>query len=200
MPVPGRGLIAILLLAMVSAPTAAQARQCTCGPLSDAQAVEQADYVFTARVIAPVELLIPDGSAPADGWSFVVTGVAKGQVPPEQLVAVPTASDECSIDFDRETEYVVFATDERADLPAAVVAVDACGGTRPSSEPVGVDLVFAEAQPIVVDPDSFPVVADPLEQRAEGDVLTRRAVVVVGGIIGATALAAWWLWRTRPET
>jgi len=190
-------MVALYALGAAS-PLLAQDR---CAPPDNlAEAVAEADYVFTARAIAPVELVIPDGSRPADGWSFVATGVAKGQVPPEQLVAVPPADDACAVLFERETDYLVLATDERADLPAAVVYVDTATGTRPLSEAGEIDLTFVEPQPIPVDPDSFPVIEDPLARRASGDVLTARAGLVMALIVSVTAGLAVWLWRTRPRS
>jgi len=193
----------LVVVVALSAPAAATAQEssCTCaGPRSDAEAFEQAVYVFTARAVAPVELAIPDGSRPADGWSFVVTGVAKGRVGPEQLVAVPPESDGCSMHFERDREYLVFATDARSDLPAAVVAVDPCGGTRAASVPFDGELSFREARPIPIDTDAFPVVDDPLAVRREGDRLTLRAAVIFALIIGGTTGVAVWLWRTRTDT
>ncbi|MGI9603535.1 MAG: hypothetical protein ACR2QE_16745 [Acidimicrobiales bacterium] len=171
--------------------------RCACDDLTDPDLFEQATYVFEARAIAPVELVIPDGSRPADGWSFVVTGVAKGQVGPEQLVAVP--DDDCAPVFDREATYLIFADDRRADLPAAVVYTDVCAGTRLATEPFDGDISFRTPEPIPIDTDAFPVVADPLEQRAIGDKLTTRAVIAFVVIIGGTAALAAWLWRTRPS-
>ena len=196
-----RLLVVTLLGAGVFGPVAATAQGtgCSCEVVGDTDAFEQATHVFRARAIAPVELVIPEGSDPADGWSFVVTGVAKGQISPEQLVAVPPDSDRCAVTFEREVEYLLFATDDRADLPAAVVSVGPCSGSRPVTAPFDGSLVFAAPRPIPVDPDSFPVVADPLEQRAKGDVLTARALIGIVAIIGITTTAAIWLWRTRPD-
>lgn len=188
----------VLLTLGPAGPLAAQDR---CAPPDSlADAVARADAVFTARAIAPVELVIPEGSQPADGWSFVVTGVAKGQVPPEQLVAVPPEGDVCAVTFEREREYLVFATDDRSDLPAAVVHVDAASGTLPLSEAADAALTFADPQPLPVDPESFPEVEDPLAQRAAGDVLTIRTIVVITAIVTVTGGLGIWLWRTRPRT
>lgn len=169
-------------------------------PASLDAAIAAADHAFVARAIAPVELVIPDGSEPADGWSFVVSGVAKGQVPPEQLVAVPPSEDGCTLSFERDAEYLVLATDERSDLPAAVVFVDAASGTVPLAEAGELELELAEPRPITVDTESFPVIEDPLAQRAAGDVLTARTVVVFALIVSVTAGLGAWLWRTRPRS
>lgn len=176
----------------------AQTQACGCDAPSDDEAFDRAVHVFEARAVGEVELVIPEGSEPADGWSMVVTGVAKGEVPIEQLVAVPPSSDACPGDFEVGGEYLVFADESRDDLPAAVVAVAACSGTRAASEPFAGDLTFREPPARLGDGD-VPV-DNPFGAKAEGDRLTMRALIGFTAIISATTALAVWLWRTRPES
>ena len=185
------GLTFLTVLAVVLAWAAGAGAQ------TDAEAFDRADHVFTGVAIARVRLLIPEGSAPADGWSFVITGVAKGTVPPEQLVAVPPADAACSIDFERDVEYLLFAADGRSDLVADTVATDGCSGNRRADQPFDGVLTFSRPEVIPIDPGSFPADIDPLAQRAEGDRLTPRAVAGFVVIIAASGGGAWWVWRGR---
>jgi hypothetical protein len=120
-------LIVAALAGLVSSiATATPACACACIPITPAEALAEADVVFTGTAvqrIGPADPLSPEDAT----YIFDVEQIVKGPptVDPSYRVGTANSGDACGISFAIGQRYEVFANGAVGELRAT-----ACGGTR----------------------------------------------------------------------
>lgn len=153
---------------------------CSCGPLTDQQALEFADAVFVGSL---AEIITPPGgnysSDDPERFVFEVDAVYRGQVFARQSVVTARDGASCGLEISGTGPFLVFA---RAPDTSTDDAVDGeltsslCSGTR-AVEPAGPPVGFGDASPPL--PGASPVGS------TSAGTPTTPIVAIVGAVVVA---------------
>lgn len=118
--------------------TPQRAAACSCAEITDADAYEFADVVFTGAL---VEIVTPDGdivvSNDPERFVFDVDQVYKGEVQAQQSVVTAREGASCGLEISGPGPFVVFASLDDESLTSGAVDGEVysslCSGTRPLS-------------------------------------------------------------------
>lgn len=192
------GLAAPVLAAAIAIGGAPPAGACSCAPIDDATAFEQADAVFVGTLDRFYEPRSTGGDHVAVAV-FAVDAVYKGTVTELQAVATPGDEAACGLTVEPATPYVVFGSASSAglgdDLLDGFYAVDLCGGTRAVDDgPLGFDA-----------PDQLPDIGEPTTSDIQAQLgnphpsLFPEILIFVGVIGFVLAIASWHSLKRRRQ-
>ena len=153
-----RSVVVLLVLSVVAAGMALvldvhAAHACSCVSLTDTQAVDAADAVFSGTVRAVSSRTAGSGDRPDSRvYTVAVDEGLKGDVAVRQRVRTTADSASCGVTLERGAEVLVFATAGSGLVPTrpGELATSLCSGTRALDAPVP-DEVRAAARGAPVD-------------------------------------------------
>jgi hypothetical protein len=118
--------------------TSERAVACSCAGVTDSEAFQRADAVFTGAL---VDIITPPGevivSSDPERFLFDVDGVFKGEVAASQSIVTAREGGSCGLEIGGRGPFVVFAFTEDFSTSGAVDGEyysNLCSGTRPLSD------------------------------------------------------------------
>jgi hypothetical protein len=174
---------------------AGPAAACSCAELTEQQAFDAAEVVFTGDLVevrTPPRSGVVSSSDP-ERFIFVVDRVYKGSAGREQSVVTAMEGASCGLEISGRGPFIVFARRDRpegvADWVDDELSADLCGGTRVLWA-TGVPAVFGEGAPPRAGASPFGTPTAPPVSDDSGPLLA------IGTII-ATGAASLIIWTTR---
>lgn len=98
----------LLLLPLLSLSVPVSVLACSCVPQTPTEVLQQADVVFVGLVLRS-DLVEPVEGVPMREIEFQAFKYWKGELEPFRTVVVSAAGTSCDIDFQRGTEYLIYA-------------------------------------------------------------------------------------------
>lgn len=186
-------LVALLLGGLVQIGTANTALACSCaGPVSDLQAAQRADAVFTGVLLdrEVADGIVASSSDPAV-LTFRVEAIYQGAVAERQAIVTARDGASCGLELSGPGPHLVFARTEafpfEPDAADGALRADLCGGSRPlSSGPPDAGL-------------GEPHEASAGTTQDAGDVVdpSRVPLIVLAGAATVTGVGGVLLWRRQ---
>ena len=177
------------LLGVAVFPSSAYA--CSCDGISTGTAADRADAVFVGTVVEKERVRKPTPGRTE--MRFNVTRVYKGTVFQQQLVASPQGSDDCGIDPEINSTWVIFAEERiegSGDDAVFRLVTQLCSGNLPGSK---VPSTLGRGQPPMTG------ASDREERAVNADAAFTRALKITAGAVGVLAVLAIaglaFLWR-----
>jgi hypothetical protein len=160
---------------------------CSCAGVSDSEAFERADAVFTGVL---VDIITPPGelivSSDPERFLFDVDGVFKGEVAASQAIVTAREGGSCGLEIGGRGPFVVFAFTEDFSTSGAVDGEyysNLCSGTRPLADGA-LPASFGEpASPAVGMSD----IAEPSTPAPEASVAVEPSSPAAGASVGAAS-------------
>lgn len=142
MPFKGRrllivGVFTLVAIGVVSVTAATDAVACSCAMGTDAQSYDNADAVFTGRLVGESESDGDHSGSDLKRYEFAVDEVYKGVVYTHQTVLSSWSGSSCGLELDGPGPFVVFATKGTgypSDPSSKFLSSTLCSGNRPVAD------------------------------------------------------------------